>query len=159
MNHHFINIQEYSNRILRITYGEKENDNNSSFIVTAKPIPNAKTDVEVKVDNNQNISFFRKGKLLSSVKHPAFEPYDIYKNEGGNVEIRETADGMRSSVVNSERQFVRKSNHARLSIDIDENETLFGLGSHEEGFPCINNQFIPLYQENKRISLPYFVSD
>ena len=159
MNNLFINIQEYSNRIIRITYSEKENYSNSSFIVTAEPISNAKTDVEVKVDNNQNISLFRKGKLLSSVKRPTFESYDIYKNEGGEVEIRETADGMRSSVVNSERQFVRKSNHARLSIDIDDDETIFGLGSHEEGFPCINNQYIPLYQENKRISLPYFVSD
>ena len=49
MNNHFINIQEYSNRILRITYGEPENANNSSFLATAKPIPNAETDVERKI--------------------------------------------------------------------------------------------------------------
>ena len=159
MKNVFIKTKEYSDRVVRITLSPKETYEKQSFIVTAEPLTNTNSGIKVEIDDAQNVKLFRNGELLSSFTCPEFEPYDIYKSTGGNIEVRETADGVRSSVVGSESQFVRSSNHARFTIAVDEDETLFGLGSHEEGFPSINGQFIPLYQENKRICLPYFVSN
>lgn len=161
-------ITAYRDRTFRITYGAIKN---GSLIVTAEP-ENVicdyeenekayiiKTDVSTVYINQESldISFYNGNKMLSSVNAPVFEEYSIYKYTGGKNETRKTVDGVKTTAVDGKKVFVRNSNHAELQFNIAD-ELLFGLGSHEEGFECINGNFIPLYQENMRIAVPYFVS-
>ncbi len=163
-----LHITPYTDRIFRIIYGEVKND---SIIVTAIP-KNVVCDYEeneksyiIKTKNSTayidkaslDISFYYDEKLLSKVNAPTFEEYSIYKYIGGKSEVRKTIDGVKATAVDGKKVFVRNSNHSEMIFNISE-ELLFGLGSHEEGFECINGNFIPLYQENMRIAIPYFVS-
>lgn len=163
-----IHITTYTDRVFRITYGEFKSD---SLIVTATP-ENKFRDYEennnayiirtpfsaVNIDKESlGVSFYTENKLVLSVQAPTFEEYSVYKYTGGKSEIKETIDGVKARIVNGEKVFVRNSNHSEMIFNISD-ELLFGLGSHEEGFPCINGQFVPLYQENMRIAIPYFVS-
>lgn len=163
-----LHITAYTDRIFRITYGKMKKD---SVIVTAVPegIPcdyeendnsyviSTKNSVAYIDKESLGISFYSGGKLLSSVNAPVFEAYSVYKYTGGKSEIKKTVDGVKATAVDGERVFVRNSNHAKMLFNIDD-ELLFGLGAHEEGFECINGNFVPLYQENMRIAIPYFVS-
>ena len=155
----FPRVIPYSENVIRVVYAPDSSIPDESLIVTAAPMDGAKADVEVQTDETQNLRFYRNGRLLSAVACPVFEPYDIYTESGGSIEIRDTVDGLRSSATGGKKRFVRRSHHASVAVEIDETETLFGLGSHEEGYPCLNGRFVPLYQENMRISLPYFVSN
>ncbi len=163
-----LHITAYTDRSFRVTYGEVKND---SIIVTATP-KNIPCDCEendtsyiirtrniaAHIDKRSlDISFFSSEQLISSISSPAFEDYQIYKYSGGKSETRETVDGVKSTAVDGEKLFVRDSKHAEMIFNISD-ELLFGLGSHEEGFPCINGNFVPLYQENMRIAVPFFVS-
>jgi alpha-D-xyloside xylohydrolase len=154
-----LRITNYSDKVIRVTYSTIDDYEKNSFIVTAKPKDNINSEVVFDVDDDLNIKFYHNDIQLSSISCPALEPYDIYSSTGGKVEIRNTVDGVKSHVVDEEKHFVRTSNHANFNIKINDSETLFGLGSHEEGFPCLNGEFVPLYQENMRIAIPYFVSN
>ena len=163
-----IHITAYTDSAFRISYGEVKND---SIIVTATPknvlcnyeendssyiIKINKTTAHINKES-LDICFFSEDKLISRVSAPSFEEYPIYKYTGGKSETRETVDGVKATAVDGEKIFVRNSKHAEIIFDFDD-ELLFGLGSHEEGFPCINGNFVPLYQENMRIAIPHFVS-
>lgn len=163
-----IHITAYTDRTFRITYGETKTD---SPIVTAEPqnilcdyeendkTYIIKTEYSVAYVNKKtlDISFCCGEKLLSKVSAPCFEQYAIHKYIGGKSEIKETVDGVKATSVDGEKVFVRNSYHAEMQFNIAD-ELLFGLGSHEEGFECINGNFVPLYQENMRIAIPCFVS-
>ena len=47
---------------------------------------------------------------------------------------------------------------AKLEFVFVENEALFGLGSHEEGYSNLRGKYRQLYQHNRKIVIPYFVS-
>lgn len=163
-----LHIIPYTHRTFRITYGEVKDDsaiitatgenvcydyaeNGSSYIISTK-------NTAAYIDKESlSVSFYCNGEQISKVNAPEFEEYSIYKYTGGKSETRKTVDGVKSTAVDGEKVFVRNSKHARMIFGIGD-ELLFGLGSHEEGFPCINGNFVPLYQENMRIAIPYFVS-
>ena len=169
-----LRIALYKDGVIRVTYfvDEQTDADKESLIVVGKPqsvkAENYENDtcyiiktdfVKILVEKaSLNITFADTyGQKISAVCAPVFEKYDIYRAIGGDTQIRKTVDGIKSSRHGGEKQYMRSSNHAVLKFDLEE-ELLFGLGSHEEGYPCINGQFVPLYQENMRIALPYFVS-
>lgn len=47
---------------------------------------------------------------------------------------------------------------AKLEFLFNENEAIFGLGSHEEGYSNLRGKCRQLYQHNRKIVIPYFVS-
>ncbi len=98
------------------------------------------------------------GKKLSRAHRFSLTPYEVTKKTGGDVTFRQTVDGLRASAEGGEEHVVRTSHHGTLTFDFTEEETLFGLGSHEEGYPNLRGRFVPLYQENMRIAVPVFVS-
>jgi len=98
------------------------------------------------------------GSLLSSLYGHWLEMYSVHKTIGGEIETKQTVDGMRSSTSGGEQQFLRTSHHGKVVLRFQEEEELYGLGSHEEGYPSLKGHFVPLYQENMRIALPYLVS-
>lgn len=160
-------MEVYDDGIIQVSYGKFDKLDKDSLIVIAdaKKTYNRSYEsnnkyyvetnlVKVLIDKTSfNICFEdTNGKKLSSVSCPIMESYDIYKESGGSVKTRKTVDGVKSSAMGGEKRFVRSSFHAKMTFDIHE-EILFGLGSHDEGYPCINGNFVPLYQENMRIAI------
>ncbi len=173
-NEQALTLTLYANKIVRVTYGKSPADLPDSMIVTGAPQAEAPYKAEetkgkltlctdfmrITIDKRTlQINCERSdGTSLTRVSAPSLEEYDITRTVGGNIETRQTVDGVRSSLKDSAQEFVRKSNHGRLTFAFSEDESLFGLGSHEEGYASLKGQFVPLYQENMRIALPYFVS-
>ena len=167
-----LNVVVMNEKTVRVTYGKSFPKD--SMMVTAK----AAESIAVKMEESDgeiclstpflrvhiakekwDISFEKAdGTVLSRVFGCSMEEYAIYNTTGGVVETRETVDGIRSSVKEAEKEFSRYSNHAKLTVKFSEEESLYGLGSHEEGCASLRGEFVPLYQENMRIALPYFVS-
>lgn len=98
------------------------------------------------------------GSLLSREQGKVLETYEMYRTVGGSAETRSTVDGLRVILKDGEKEFLRASNHGSMMLHFTEEEELFGLGSHEEGYHGLKGQYVPLYQENMRIALPYLVS-
>ena len=171
-----LTVTAYSPRIVRLTYGGAPEELPASYIVKAKGEDFPPTDVRAEEGEKtltlstggMNLTVDREalavriedecGGLLSRVHRFGLTEYDMYRTVGGNAETRHTVDGERVTVKDGEREFLRKSNHGAVTFEFTEEETLFGLGSHEEGYPNLRGQFVPLYQENMRIAVPVFVS-
>jgi len=165
-----------TDRIVRVTYGKNPVRSTESLMVTAdfSTLPDVKTEAEetdeavilasgaVRVTVNRSTASVRferaDGTPLSSLYGCGLEEYEIYRTVGGKTETRQTVDGVRVSLKDGDREYLRTSNHGKLTLRFAEDEALYGLGSHEEGYPDLKGQFVPLYQENMRIALPYLVS-
>ena len=168
-----LSITVYTDKILRVTYGEASAD---SLMVTADPtaLPSVAvtasesegaytietSSVRAIVDKATGEVRFQRptGELLSREYRKELEPYDMYRTVGGSTQARQTVDGLRSTLTDGEKVFLRTSHHGRMKLCFTEDEELFGLGSHEEGYYGLKGQYVPLYQENMRIALPYLVS-
>jgi len=88
-------------------------------------------------------------------------PAEIYVsrfNDGAEADSAESIDGIRLSVVESERVLDRHAFQAKLEFVFAEDEALFGFGSHEEGYGNLRGKSRELYQHNLKAVIPYFVS-
>ncbi len=171
-----LRVLPYSGKIVRVTYGKEELFPRDSMIVTLQPPEKVDAEYDdrdgsavIKTDflsliidkETLAVKYFRDGQLLSSESESAprtLEKYDIYRAVGGVVSERVTVDGVRSSMSGGGRELTGSAYHASVSVTFADDEVVLGLGSHEEGYPDIRGRFIPLYQENMRIAVPYFVS-
>lgn len=176
LNDDTLRIVVYQEKIVRVTYGKAPDQIRKSMIVTA-PMPDS-LEIPLKTDETEqefriSTDFMRicvdkktlgiryerlDGTVLSHEFGRSMEEYEIFHTVGGTLETRQTVDGMRASLKEAGQEFLRNSNHGKLTLKFAEDETLFGLGSQEEGYPNLKGQFVPLYQENMRIALPYLVS-
>ncbi len=167
----------YTESILRVTYAktpaEAEADRDS-FMVVATPASNVtltahETDTAWICEIPQVKAIVEKATLAVRFERPDKTPlsrvfgqdlkqYDIYRTVGGTAEERQTVDGLRVTLTDTERVFLRSAYHGKLNLCFEEDEELFGLGSHEEGYHGLKGHYVPLYQENMRIALPYLVS-
>ncbi|MCR5781422.1 MAG: glycoside hydrolase family 31 protein [Clostridia bacterium] len=164
-----LSIVFYTKDTARVTYGDPPEE---SLIVTASPEAvdshAVETEGEYRVwtdsvtvlirKDDMSVRFFSSDRQLLRVSAPKFETYEQTRYSGGSLETRSTVDGEKATAVGGETVSAGYSEHARLSFGLC-GGTLFGMGSHEEGFPCLNGHFIPMYQENMRIAVPRFVSD
>jgi len=88
-------------------------------------------------------------------------PTEVYRcrfsdtSEAGSAE---SIDGIRLSVVESERILNRVAFQAKLEFVFVDDEALFGFGSHEEGYGNLRGRSRELYQHNLKAVIPYFVS-
>ena len=90
----------------------------------------------------------------------SLEAYDLKKMAFGRdsqVERTQSADGLRIRAVGKEI-VDRRAWRWKLAFQFDGEEALYGLGSHEEGVMNLRGHSQYLYQENKKISVPVFVS-
>jgi len=162
--------------IVRVTYGSNPGNAVPSLMIDKNfaqlPVQQAAAEetedlliltagtVKVIADKkSMDIRFERTdGTLLSLLSGQILTEYEMFRTVGGNAETRQTVDGVRVTLKDGSREFLRTSNHGKLTLKFSEDEELYGLGSHEEGYPSLKGQFVPLYQENMRIALPYLVS-
>lgn len=108
-------------------------------------------------DDGGTLTLRFQGEVLTVLSAPEFEPYEVTRKGGGSILTRDTVDGVRTMRTEGKTHTVRTDRHARLSFTVDD-APLFGLGSHEEGYACLNGRTVRLYQENMRIAVPFFVS-
>ena len=123
-----------------------------------------KTDeITLKINiNTASYSWFDKnGKLLlreTEKDSRNLEKFDIYKTVNAKTEKVKTADGEKDVITESRKEAAGHSWHSRLNLKFQDNEELYGLGQHEEGFGSIRGNMIYLHQANKKIAIPMLVS-
>ncbi len=111
-------------------------------------------------DNNQNVLLREPdggGKWLT--------PRPVYRNVFERDEskafsrtIDENVDGARADAADGRPVFDRNAFEARLDFVFAEDEALFGLGSHEEGYGNLRGCSRELYQQNMKAVVPVLVS-
>ena len=122
--------------------------------------------LEIRADRRTgSLSFFSgDGKLLlrERCEHPAeLEPAEICRAEfSGEAAVLETtgADGIRASASPSETRLDRMGIRGKQHFEFSEDEGLYGLGSHEEGFGNLRGHARLLYQHNLKAVVPVLVS-
>lgn len=104
------------------------------------------------------------GQILA--KEPAqggkvLDPIDVEKavfEEDAQIKTEQSADGMRAISQNYKKEIDRRAYHTKLSFEWDEDEALYGLGSHEEGIMNLRGHHRYLYQQNMKAVVPMLVS-
>lgn len=89
------------------------------------------------------------------------EPIDVVVSnfdEAVLEEDKEKADGLRMRVENVKKVVARQAYHTKLEFEWAEGETIYGLGSHEEGMLNLRGQHQYLYQQNMKIVIPMLAS-
>lgn len=74
------------------------------------------------------------------------------------VEQGQSIDGARAAAKNYKTEFDRNAYEAKLEFVFAEDEALFGLGSHEEGYANLRGRSRELYQQNMKAVVPHLVS-
>ncbi|MBE5834488.1 MAG: hypothetical protein E7309_07595 [Butyrivibrio sp.] len=108
-------------------------------------------------EENKDINIACGTRQLLSINRVDFEAYDITRRIFNESVTRQTVDGIKVSLKGEEEEFVRSSYHVTLEMKVADG-IMFGLGSHYDGYKCLNGIDLPLYQENLKISIPFFIS-
>ena len=103
------------------------------------------------------------GKLLlaeNSREPRIMEEFMTFKLSAPDAEVEEvsTADGKKKIVRKAEKLPSGTSFHTWIYFDWQENEELYGLGQHEEGFGSLRGQTVYVHQGNRKIAVPFLVS-
>ncbi|HLI03065.1 MAG TPA: glycoside hydrolase family 31 protein [Terracidiphilus sp.] len=67
-------------------------------------------------------------------------------------------DGVRATASACEQVFDRDAFEAKLEFCFAQDEALFGLGSHEEGYGNLRGKSRELYQQNLKAAVPFLIS-
>lgn len=112
-----------------------------------------------------SISFYdRCGKLLlkeRDYESRNLEEFDSFKavtDDNTKIERIATPDGTKEVIKDATRIFDRKLYRTRLYLEWQEEEALYGLGQHEEGYLNLRGTTAYLHQANKKIAIPFLVS-
>lgn len=107
--------------------------------------------------NSEGVLLFREpergGKWLT--------PKPVYRNvfaDDPSVALADNIDGVRAAAAPSKTVFDRTAFEAKLEFVFSDDEALFGLGSHEEGYGNLRGRWRELYQQNLKAVVPSFVS-
>ncbi|MDE7297995.1 MAG: DUF4968 domain-containing protein, partial [Lachnospiraceae bacterium] len=103
------------------------------------------------------------GKLLleENNKEPRImEEFTTCRLSTSDAEVEEisTADGKTKIVRKAKKLPDGTSFHTWIYFDWQENEELYGLGQHEEGFGSLREQTVDVHQGNRKIAVPILVS-
>lgn len=74
------------------------------------------------------------------------------------IEQEQSIDGARAIATNYKTVFARDAFEAKLEFVFTDDEALFGLGSHEEGYGNLRGHSRELYQQNLKAVVPHLVS-
>jgi alpha-D-xyloside xylohydrolase len=79
-------------------------------------------------------------------------------NRDAEIAYGLSIDGARAVAEPDQVIFDRDAFEAKLEFVFSENEAIFGLGSHEEGYGNLRGKSRELYQQNMKVVVPFFVS-
>ncbi|RCW64278.1 TIM-barrel domain-containing protein [Saliterribacillus persicus] len=174
-------IIPYTDSIIRIRYTlENEfNEKESLFVEpnTQQNIPysvNESDDIivfstsNVQIHINKNTAAFTykddAGRILT--KEPTrggktLTPTEVLKpvyDQNTEIENSQNVDGARAKAVPTNHIVDRMAYHTKLEFEWDNEEALYGLGSHEEGVLNLRGTHQYLYQQNMKSVVPVLVS-
>lgn len=117
----------------------------------------------IKIDSETaSYSYFdNKGNLLLSErrkKSRELDEFTAYKSDDLITETVNTADGEKTVVSQRNKTESGRFFHTRLHLCFSDNEAIYGLGQHEEGFMNLRGKTVYSYQANRKISIPMMVS-
>lgn len=84
------------------------------------------------------------------------EGYDFEDAERVNMDL--TGFSFNSSVRGGKKKFLRKAYSTKLELVFSEGEAIYGLGQHEEGILNYRGHSQTLYQNNRKLPMPVFIS-
>ena len=125
------------------------------------------TDMLTVIVNRYNFQvriFDRQGNLIyreDQSKPKEIEPVEVKKTRETDVsqtDMEITADGLRMRARDTESYVDRMASQVRLHFDFQDDEALYGLGSHEEGVGNLRGTHQYIYQQNMKASVPVLVS-
>lgn len=179
-NGRYLWLLPYASDIVRIVYSNRpELSNDPSMIITADSgftdWHQEETADEVIVRTSALIVRARKGSLQVSISDTAgrllyqesadkckeLEPVEIKKTRStdpSKLEMEVTVDGLRVRAQELETYVDRMACQYRLYFAFQENEAIFGLGSHEEGVGNLRGTHQYVYQQNMKASVPVLIS-
>ncbi len=175
-----LRVRFMTDSIVRITYTQgREFLDRPSRIVVAMPddvafelrhekqnyvLSTAAVNVRVNESTGALAYFDATGALL--VREPegggrSLTPKPVTRNvfpKGAVIATEQSIDGARATVAEHETVFDRDAFEAKLDLVFAEDEALFGLGSHEEGYGNLRGRSRDLYQQNMKAVVPHLVS-
>lgn len=176
-----IKLTPYSDRIVRVRYTRQpELSTQESLIVTGQPAAESKFSVHETTEdilfstaeltiliNKQTAAFTyqdKQGTLLT--KEPrrggkTLVPTDVVKSafdENTQIQAEQSVDGLRTRVLGVKQVVDRQAYQTKLEFEWAQDEALYGLGSHEEGFFNLRGRRQYLYQQNTKAVVPILVS-
>ena len=114
-----------------------------------------KTNCFVYMDGNGSILLKERERRSKELKEiPVYSLTD----EETKKEYVDTADGRKEVIKEVGRIQSGTAYHTRLHFEFDDDEALYGLGQHEEGYHSLRGNCIYLNQANRTIAIPFFVS-
>ena len=137
-----LSISVCTEKIVHVTYGKDPDAVLNTMIVAAdwNALPSTAVVIDETDDtyilttdslktiidkHTLDIRFERSvGSLLSSLYGHWLEMYSVHKTIGGEIETKQTVDGMRSNLEGGEQVFLRTSNHAEVILRFKEDEEL-----------------------------------
>ena len=172
-------IEPKNDAVIRVTYTQREEFSNTEKpgVLLRTVFPDwdyMETDTEIwlkmrrltLVVNKKTASysyFDSHGKRLLKEREREsknLEEFTVYRLEtqSSRIEKVHTPDGDKEVVMEAAKVPLGKSYHTRMYLEWAENEALYGLGQHEEGFASLRGQTLYLHQANRKIAIPMLVS-
>lgn len=84
--------------------------------------------------------------------------HTVFDGSADKVVTGQGADGLRARAEGITRKLDRQAYHTKLEFEWQEDEALYGLGSHEEGMMNLRGRHQYLYQQNMKAVVPVLVS-
>lgn len=177
---HRLRVQFFTDDIARITYtGDQSFLERSSRIVVGKPkevayevldqgdhyvIRTAALSIFLHKETGALKYFDARGDLL--LKEPEhggkwLTSRPVTRNifsRDADIKIGQSIDGARAVATTYTTVLDRNAYEAKLEFVFGEDEALFGLGSHEEGYANLRGRSRELYQQNMKAVVPHLVS-
>lgn len=104
-----------------------------------------------------------KGRILLQERENCcreMEEFPVYRISEENLkkEYIDTPDGWKEVVREAGKIQTGTAYHTRLWLEFGEQEALYGLGQHEEGYHSLRGNRVYLHQANRKIAIPVLVS-
>lgn len=156
-----IKILPVNEKILRVVCAKGDFIKKESLLVTPQPAFVGTCAIEARQEG-EHIEFSAEGQKLFAQTGFSLEPKEIYRYtfSGGKPKIvtRRTVDGERSFVENADTIKVGDSCEGGLTLAIEADEAIYGLGQQEDGIYNYRNVKEYLYHNNMKIPMPVFLS-
>ncbi len=158
--------KEFNQKVSRIVLPEGRKHVEWSVDDTDKNVVFTTGQLQITADKNSGMLSYRDRHAMLLMKEPpnggrTLEEIDVCRtvfDPSAEVKVTDGIDGIKATVSGKHKEITRKAYHAKLEFDLDKDEALYGLGSHEEGMMNLRGQHQYLYQENMKAVVPMMVS-
>ena len=118
--------------------------------------------VEIDRETNQFHYYDGQGTVLltdRAERSKELEEFPVYRMDDKTAEKEyvDTPDGRKEVVKSAAKIQIGTAYHARMHLCF-EDEALYGLGQHEEGYGSLRGKRVYLHQANRRIAIPMLTS-